>query len=105
MGIPQFRSEAVDQADVGVIAVSFLGLTWQANDILEIVIGTDGWVPTLTAANGFALATDPAGNTASVTTNGGAGGASQCGMFVFWKRATGSTTGSDPPPVLSLIHL
>lgn len=101
MGIPQFRSEGVDQgaANNGAFTISFAAFTWQANDIIEIVFATDGWVPVLTTANGFALAQDPAGNSAGITTNGGTVGTAECGIFVYWKRAVGTTTTTDPPPV------
>lgn len=101
MGIPQFRSEGVDQgaANNGAFTISFASFTWQANDIIELVFATDGWVPVLTTANGFALAQDPAGNSAGITTNGGTVGTAECGIFVYWKRAVGSTTATDPPPV------
>ena len=101
MGIPQFHNEGVDQNGTSTINVSFAGFTWSANDIIEIVIGTDGYVPSLTTANGFVLAQDPQGNSASATTNGGTGGTAECGIFVFWKRAVGSTTATDPAPVFA----
>ena len=99
MAIPQLNTEGVDQTGTAGFTVSFAGFTWAANDIIELVIGTDGWVPVPTTANGFQLAQDPHGNTASVTTNGGTAGTAECGIFVFWKRAVGSTTTTDPPPV------
>lgn len=100
MAIPQFHNEGPDQQGGSAsLTVSFAGFTWSANDIIEIIIATDGWVPVLTTANGFALAQDPAGNTASQTTNGGVAGTADCGIFVFWKRAVGSTTTTDPVPV------
>lgn len=100
MAIPQLRSEGTDQTGTAAFTVSFAGWTWAANDILEIAIATDGWVPVPTTANGFVLAQDPSGaTTASVTTNGGVNSASDVGIFVFWKRAVGSTTTTDPAPI------
>src|SRR5262245_24128313 len=100
MGIPQFHNEGPDQSGGSAsLTVNFTGFTWSANDIIEIIIATDGWVPVLTTANGFALAADPQGNTASQTTNGGVAGTADCGIFVFWKRAVGSTTATDPEPL------
>jgi len=100
MAIPQLRNEGVDQTGgSAAFLVDFSSFTWAVNDIIEVIIATDGWVPVLTTANGFALAQDPVGNTASSTTNGGVAGANDCGIFVYWKRATGTTTAADPPPV------
>lgn len=100
MGIPQFHNEGPDQAGGSAsMTVNFAGFTWSAGDIIELVVATDGWVPVLTTANGFAIAADPQGNTASQTTNGGVAGTADCGIFVFWKRAVGSTTATDPEPL------
>src|SRR4051812_25078948 len=102
MANPDFRSEAGgDQNGTASATISFTGLTWQASDIICIFVATDGYVPTLSTANGFVIAQDPQGNAASITTNGGVGGTADCGMFVFWKRALGSTTTADPEPVIA----
>lgn len=102
MANPDFRSESgADQGGTASATITFTGLTWQANDIICVVVATDGYVPTLSTANGFVIAQDPLGNSASVTTNGGTPSTSDCGLFVFWKRATGSTTASDPEPVIA----
>lgn len=100
MAIPQFRGEGVDQGGgSGAFTISFTSFTWAIGDIIEIVMATDGWVPVMTTANGFALAVGSDGNSASVTTNGGTAGTADCGIFVYWKRAVGTTPTSDPPPV------
>lgn len=101
MGIPQLRNEGVDTTGTGAPAPSFAGWTFAAGDRLELSISTSGYIPTLTTANGFAIAVDGNGNQASVTTNAGVDGASDCGMFVFVKIAVGSTTATDPVPVFA----
>lgn len=99
MAIPQFRAEGVDQNGTTTsVTPSFAGFAFQANDIIEIVFATDGTLPTLSTANGFAIAQDPAGNTAQVSTSGGTAGAAECSITVFWKRATST---SDSPPVIN----
>lgn len=103
MAIPQLRSEGIDAGGTASTTTpTFSTFTWQANDIIEIVVATDGTIPTLQTANGFALAQDPNGNSASVSTNAGAAGAAECAVVIFWKRATGSTTTTDPPPVIAM---
>lgn len=99
MAIPQFDAEGVDQTGTGTITCSFAGFTFATGEHLEIVIATDGDVPVIATANGFAFAQDPLGNVASVSTNGGTAGAAECGIFVLWKHATGNTATTDPPPV------
>lgn len=101
MANPDFRSEAsADQAGT-TATVLFMPTAWQANDILVIFVATDGYVPTLSSPQGFVLAQDPQGNTASVTTNGGTPGTNDCGFFVFWKRAIGNSTAQDPAPTIA----
>lgn len=100
MANPDFVDESVaDQGGAGPFTVLFPS-AWAANQIALIFISTDGWIPTLTTANGFAIATDVNGTVASVTTNAGTAGAAECGMFVFWKRLVGSTSGTDPAPTI-----
>lgn len=103
MAIPQLRSEGVDAGGTASTTTpAFSSFTWQANDIIEIVVATDGPIPTLSTANGFAVAQDPAGNSASVSTSGGTAGAANAAVVIFWKRATGSTTASDPAPTIAM---
>jgi hypothetical protein len=98
---PDFVDEGVtDQGGSASVTAAFPA-AWAANQIALWVIATDGAVPTLSTANGFVLAQDPLGHTASVTTNGGTAGTADCGIFVFWKRLVGSTTTTDPAPVLA----
>ena len=59
---------------------------------MVLYVATDGFVASLSSAQGFVLATDPQGNACSVTTNAGTPGTNECGMFVFWKRAVGGDT-------------
>lgn len=99
---PDFRSESGgDQNGTASATISFTGLVWQANDIICVLVATDGYVPTLSTANGFVIAQDPQGNSASITTNAGTPSTADCGLFLFWKRATGSTTAADPEPVIA----
>src|SRR6185436_13609386 len=102
MGIPQLRSEGNDQGGTSAtLVVDFNSFTWAANDIIEIVVTTDGTIPTLSNAQGFQLAVDVNGNAASVSTNGGAAGANESATVIFWKRALGSTVATDPSPTIA----
>lgn len=102
MGIPQLRSEGNDQGGTSAtLVVDFNSFTWAANDIIEIVVTTDGTIPTLSSAQGFQLAVDVNGNAASVSTNGGAAGANETATVIFWKRALGSTVATDPSPTIA----
>src|SRR6185369_2425922 len=102
MGIPQLRSEGNDQGNTTAsLTVDFNSFTWAVNDIIEIVVTTDGTIPTLTTANGFQLAVDVNGNAASVSTGGGTAGAAECATVIFWKRALGSTVATDPSPTIA----
>jgi len=102
MGIPQLRSEGNDQGGTSAtLVVDFNSFTWAANDIIEIVVTTDGTIPTLSSAQGFQLAVDVNGNAASVSTNGGAAGVNETATVIFWKRALGSTVATDPSPTIA----
>jgi hypothetical protein len=101
MATPDFRSEASSDQQGSTATQLFMPTTWAANDILVIFVATDGYVPTLSSAQGFVLAQDPQGHTASVTTNGGTPGTADCGLFIFWKRALGNSTAQDPAPTIA----
>lgn len=93
---PDFKDFAAEQDSTGAINVNAAG-DWAANDILVLYVATDGFTPSLSTANGYVLAQDALGNSASVSA-----GAGICGMFLFWKRAAGSkASGLDLQPVLA----
>jgi hypothetical protein len=96
MANPDFVDEsASDQTGTGAITVSMPGSPWAANQIALLFIATDGGTPTLSTPNGFVLAQDPSGNTASFIQG------TATGMHVFWKRLTGTNTTSDPAPIVA----
>ena len=63
-----------------------------AGRCMVLFVASDGVPATLQTANGWVLAQDPTGTTASAAIAG------QCAMAVYWKRAAGT---SDTAPILS----
>ncbi len=92
---PDFVDFSNEQASTGAITVNLCN-GWNAGNILILYVATDGFTPTLSTPNGYVLAQDPNGNTASVNIPG------VCGMHIFWKRALGNqSAGLDPAPVIA----
>lgn len=73
--------------------------TFSVGQTLLCFISSDGVAPTLQTANGWQLAQDPAGNTASAAIAG------QTSIAIYWKRATAARTGggatSEVAPIIN----
>lgn len=95
MANPDFISNGTEQASTGAITVN-MPPSWGPGNMFVLYVATDGFTPSLSTPNGFVLAQDPAGNLASVNQALGT-----CGMHVFWKLAIGSSSATDPAPVLA----
>lgn len=75
-----------------IAATPAMPSSYLAGHLILLFVATDGFAPTLSDPQGFALAQDPAGHQ-------GLAAAIDTAMAVFWKRAT--TNGLDPAPTIA----